>query len=81
MLKKLVQKADQRIAIMPGGGINTENIADISHISGAKAFHFSCHKKPLKGTSEEMNTFLDGIPAFDQQKLETCIKILKRQSY
>ena len=80
MLKKLVQKADQRIAIMPGGGINTENIADISRISGAKAFHFSCHKKPLKGTSVEMNTFLDGKPAFDQQKLETCIKILKSQS-
>ena len=34
----------------------------------------------MGGTSEEINTFLDETPAFDQQKLETCIKILKRQS-
>lgn len=80
MLKKLIQKADRRIAIMPGGGINADNIADISRISGAKEFHFSCHKKPLESTSEEINTFYNKIPAFDQQKLETCIKILQQQS-
>jgi copper homeostasis protein len=37
----LVQAARGRIAIMPGGGITAENIAAISHATGAREFHSS----------------------------------------
>lgn len=41
LLKELVAKANNRIIIMPGSGINEENIAHIARETGAKEFHFS----------------------------------------
>lgn len=44
LIKQLVERADKRITIMPGGGINPENIAQIAAESGANTFHFSAKK-------------------------------------
>lgn len=44
LIKQLVQRSDERITIMPGGGITADNIADIVAGSGAKTFHFSGKK-------------------------------------
>ena len=44
MLAGLVEKAGDRIIIMPGCGINESNIADIAKLSGAKEFHFSARE-------------------------------------
>ncbi len=41
LLNKLVEKAGERIIIMPGSGINTGNIAAIAQGTGAKEFHLS----------------------------------------
>ena len=41
MLKELVQQADGRIVIMPGCGVNPENIMQIAEETGATEFHFS----------------------------------------
>ena len=41
LLKKLVEQADNRIIIMPGSGINEENIAKIASETGANEFHLS----------------------------------------
>lgn len=41
LLKELVKKADSRIIIMPGSGINEENIKEIARKTGAKEFHLS----------------------------------------
>ena len=41
LLKQLVEKAGDRIIIMPGCGVNAGNIAKIAQITGAKEFHFS----------------------------------------
>jgi len=41
MLKALVEKAESRIIIMPGGGINSRNLNRIPTYCGAKEFHFS----------------------------------------
>lgn len=38
-LAKLVAQANSRIEIMPGAGINAENITEIAKITGAKSFH------------------------------------------
>ncbi|MCP4378979.1 MAG: copper homeostasis protein CutC [bacterium] len=41
LLKQLVSAADGRIIIMPGSGINDENISEISSITNAPEFHSS----------------------------------------
>ncbi|HNX88221.1 MAG TPA: copper homeostasis protein CutC [Paludibacteraceae bacterium] len=41
LLKQLVTIADKRIIIMPGSGINENNIAYIAHETGATEFHLS----------------------------------------
>lgn len=41
LLKQLVEKANDRIIIMPGSGVNEENIAFLAKETGAKEFHFS----------------------------------------
>jgi copper homeostasis protein len=37
----MVEAAQGRIAIMPGGGITADNIASIAHSTGASEFHSS----------------------------------------
>ncbi|MDY9919745.1 MAG: copper homeostasis protein CutC [Proteiniphilum sp.] len=44
LLKELVQRADDRIIIMPGSGINMNNITTIARETGAKEFHLSARK-------------------------------------
>lgn len=41
LIKSLIERADGRIEIMPGAGINEANIAEIASITGAKSFHAS----------------------------------------
>ena len=38
-LKKLIEKADNRIIIMPGSGLNSQNIREIATYTKAKEFH------------------------------------------
>ncbi|MCX2477573.1 copper homeostasis protein CutC [Pedobacter sp. MC2016-15] len=41
VLSKLIEQADGRISIMPGAGVNINNLAEIISITGAKEFHAS----------------------------------------
>lgn len=49
LLKELVERADDRIIIMPGSGINMQNIATIAKETGAKEFHLSARKPVESG--------------------------------
>ena len=49
LLKQLVEKAGDRIIIMPGCGVNAGNIAKIAQITGVKEFHFSARSKHESG--------------------------------
>lgn len=49
LLKQLVDKAGDRIIIMPGCGVNAGNIARIADVTGAKEFHFSARSKRESG--------------------------------
>ncbi len=49
LLKELVKKADNNITIMPGAGININNIEQLISETGAKEFHFSGKKKYTSG--------------------------------
>ncbi len=44
LIKKLVEKAGNRIIIMPGSGINEDNILEFQQKTGAKEFHLTGFK-------------------------------------
>ena len=44
LIAQLIQKANSRIIIMPGSGINEKNIKEIRDKTGAKEFHLSGRK-------------------------------------
>ena len=41
LISELISKANERIIIMPGGGVRPENISELKLKSGAKEFHSS----------------------------------------
>lgn len=67
MLKKLLELAVGRITIMPGGGVNEDNIKELVSYTGAKDIHFTAKemiKSPFQKSSEAaMSTA--GIPEYD----------------
>ncbi len=44
LIKQLIDRALNRIIIMPGGGINISNIEKLARITGASEFHFTGRK-------------------------------------
>lgn len=44
LLHELVRKAGDRIIIMPGSGVNTNNIAKLARETGAREFHLSARE-------------------------------------
>ena len=49
LLAHLVEKAGDRIIIMPGCGVNETNIAETARLTGAKEFHFSAREPVESG--------------------------------
>ena len=49
LLAQLVEKAADRIIIMPGCGVNEGNIAETARLSGAREFHFSAREPVESG--------------------------------
>ena len=49
LLAQLVEKAGDRIIIMPGCGVKESNIAEIARLSGAREFHFSAREPVESG--------------------------------
>ena len=49
LLAQLVEKAGDRIIIMPGCGVNEANIAEIARLSSAREFHFSAREPVESG--------------------------------
>ena len=49
LLRELVQRAGDRIIIMPGSGVNAGNIAKLSEETGAREFHLSAREPVESG--------------------------------
>ena len=63
LLAKLVQQAGDRIIILPGSGINKDNIGALVSETGAFEFHSSCRslkKSPMEHTNPEVH--ISGLP-------------------
>ena len=54
LLSQLVEKAGDRIIIMPGSGVNEDNIAILADKTKAKEFHFSA-REPIDSKMEYRN--------------------------
>lgn len=63
-IAELVRKAEDRITIMPGGGINENNIEDVIRFTGASEFHLS-GKIVIKSPVEYRNKALELVHAED----------------
>ena len=44
LIKQLIQQADDRITILPGGGLRSNNVAELKAFTGAIEFHSSAKK-------------------------------------
>ncbi len=63
LLKQLVEKAGDRIEIMPGSGMTEENIEEMIRYTGAGQFHVSC-RGPIESKMEfrRSDVFMGGLP-------------------
>jgi copper homeostasis protein len=73
ILKEMVVHADNRIEIMPGGGVNSANISKIAKELNVESIHFS-------GTSkvnlDEDSFFSESILRVDREKINRILKAL-----
>ncbi len=63
MLRELVRRADERIAIMPGSGIRAANIREIALFTGAREFHTSARTR--KSPEIYVNPRMQDDPGYD----------------
>lgn len=69
-LKEIIEFASGRIQILPGGGINPENIDEIIKFLKPSALHFSAAKQRLRDKSKYYNS---EILFVDEEKLKLLI--------
>lgn len=83
-LAKLVKKADSRIEIMPGAGINHQNILEIKEKTGAFVFHTSARVKvasqmKFRNSTTKMGSIKDEYQ-FEQTSSELVKKMIEKIS-
>lgn len=74
LIKQLVQKAGDKIIIMPGSGINPGNIKEIAEMTGSTEFHSSA--KILKGTKDKNRLFEEACYIADIEKIREMKMVL-----
>jgi len=78
MLRTLVEAAGDRIAIMPGSGVRSTNIAELANFTRARAFHSSARTVLRSGmayTNPDMAEELNSI-SIDPQEVSALRRIL-----
>ncbi len=89
LIKRLVEKAGESIIIMPGGGVNSNNILQLIEETGASEFHLSAKKYfPGKMGYKKEGVGInvkDSIPEYevlhsDQQTIRQIVKLVQCQT-
>jgi copper homeostasis protein len=78
LIKQLIEQADDRIIIMPGSGIRSNNIRTIADYTGATELHSSARKNMpsnMAFTQPSMNENLQQI-AVDESEIQSMIKLI-----
>ena len=79
IIKELIAQADDRIIIMPGSGVNAENIISLAENTGAKEFHSSAGlytESKMNYTNPSMNESLKHITV-NKDEVIRMVKLLK----
>jgi copper homeostasis protein len=66
----LIQKAAGRICIMPGGGVNENNVADMVHYTGATEIHSSARARRKSGMTYQNDHIIVGSSFSDEYDLD-----------
>jgi copper homeostasis protein len=86
LINKLIQQAEKRISIMPGGGLDESNIIEIARITGAREFHLTARTLADSEMSFRRNEInLGGYPGMgeysrkiaDINRIQNIISLLK----
>ena len=78
-IKALIEKADNRIIIMPGSGINSKNIIEIAQYTGATEFHSSARnfiESKMQFSQTTMNEQLTSVN-LNADEVSSIINALK----
>jgi len=78
LLHQLVEKAGDRIIIMPGAGVKSSNIAKLKQESGAREFHSSARKiapNPVTYINKEVNDY-GNVYIADEAEVQAMIDAL-----
>lgn len=80
LLTELVEKAGNRIIIMPGSGVNSDNINELITTTKAKEIHFSAHQWEAKEAifihpNFDAKTYEQLV--FNPQKIQSCLEAIQ----
>jgi copper homeostasis protein len=78
LIKKLIEKAENRIIIMPGSGIRSSNIIPLANFTGAIELHSSARiwkNSPMIQTNESMKEILQNM-SIDSEEIKKMKSLL-----
>jgi copper homeostasis protein len=73
MLRTLVERAGDRITIMPGSGVRSSNVAELAKFTGARAFHSSArstHPSAMEYTNPALAERLESVSIDPDEVIE-----------
>ena len=85
LIQNLVQRADNRISIMPGSGVSSSNILELAASTGAREFHSSA-RTMASGSMEYTNTAMQEenkmvmVDAEEVKKMALALKQLESET-
>ena len=80
LIKQLIEQADERIIIMPGSGVRSNNIKEIAAQTGATEFHSSAKTllaSPMQYNNSSMNEKLSLI-SVDESEIKEMVSQLRQ---
>ena len=77
LLAELVQRAGERLAIMPGSGVRPENVAHILDRTGAREIHASCRTGSQTVAPEAVALGFANTPRIDVTAEESVAKMVE----
>ncbi|MEO5781778.1 MAG: copper homeostasis protein CutC [Ginsengibacter sp.] len=79
LIKQLIEKADDRVIIMPGSGVTSENIFKIAESTSAVEFHSSARiktKSKMEFNNSALNENLESF-VVDEEEIKSMLLLLE----
>lgn len=81
LIKQLIEKADDRIIIMPGSGVKSDNIMQVAEITAAVEFHSSARIKVKSKMGYNDPALNENLESFvvDEEEIKKMLSLLQGQ--